>query len=229
MNDRKKTFFWAGIIAVAALSVFSVVWAVSNTVYVNDGGTYIDNSSPQVGGEGEVSFGALADTVRPARLLPVQNLSVAEQTELLGTTTPQEITLGSRFSESLDFTAGTATTTGSLASIQNTGDLKICQRGEIHISSQVEGSMMFSLSTSTSATAFSGSVGNLIASTTVPTGTTALLTSSPDDHVGTSNMDSFLWPNGTYIFAAASPSFNTASSSDYSTATGKLYLNCHTL
>lgn len=244
MNDKKKTFFWAGIIAFAALCVFSVVYAVSNNVYVYEGGTYVDNPSPNVNqpvvGSEDVSFGALSDEVRPARLLTLKNIQIDEQLAVTGTSTIDLITLGSSVSKALTFTAGATTTPGGLFSLQNTGANKIC-RGlpEVNLTSQVEGSMNFSVGTSSSATAWSASGGSLIASTTVATGSTILL---GNENVGSyfgfntgSTTQSWIWQAGHYILGAfdkggaGAGTRNNATTTDYSTAAGKVYVDCHTL
>lgn len=141
------------------------------------------------------------------------------------TSTVGNTLLSSNYTSELTFTAGTATgTPGSLFSLLNSGTKKVCSLVALDIDTQVEGSMVFSISTSTSASACSSGVcGGLIASTTVATGTTSFINS--DDAAG-SGMEAFLWPNGTYILGSLASSFSSASSSDYSSAAGEVYVNC---
>jgi hypothetical protein len=153
---------------------------------------------------------------------------------ITGTTTVQEITIGSRFSESLTFTAGSTTTPGSLVSIQNTGETKICELAQIDISTAsavggltgVGSPFQFGLGTSTAATNWTGAT--LIASTTVATTSAIVLDSQ--ENAGSYNGKSFVWTAGEYINGAFNILDNQASASStaYTSMVGKLYLVCHT-
>ena len=123
------------------------------------------------------------------------------------------------------FAAAATTTPGGWSSEQNTGAPRVCGKTELNIDTQVEGSMVFSVSTSSVASAFSTDNPSLIASTTIPTGTTALLNNV--DHAGTSGMDSWLWGTDEYVHVTFDGASVNASTSDYVNATGKLFVNCH--
>ena len=157
---------------------------------------------------------------------------------LTGTSTLQGIVLGSQNSFTLSLAAA-ATTTGATGSLQNTGVPKVCFLAEVEFSSQFEGSMNFGLSTSTSATNLHVTAPNLIATTTLATGTRPILNnlSHPsiffagieNEGTTTTTPKSFLWDNGVYIVSTLmSDGYpDNASSSDYTTAAGKVYMNCH--
>lgn len=143
------------------------------------------------------------------------------------TTTIQELTYGSRYSKALTTSAGSTTTAGLLISIQNTGAQKICDYAEIEFTTAPSGSeMVVSLATSTSATGVSLSGAGIIASTTVATSTPIIINSH--DQVGGSTMDSFSWANGVYILGRWDNQDAFATSTDYSSAAGNVYIRCHT-
>lgn len=171
------------------------------------------------------------------------DLIVTDSTTLTSTTTVQEITYGSRFSKALTFTAGATTTPGGLVALQNTGAPKVC-RGvpEVELTSQLEGSMNFAFGTSTSATAWSASGSSLISTTTVATGTKPFLGDEPgtywtvgDEGIASTTV-SWSWGAGVYILGAfdkggaktGAGTRNNATTTDYTTAAGKLYVTCHT-
>ena len=150
-------------------------------------------------------------------------------------TTVQEISLGSRFYEALDFTAGNTTTPGAIASIQNTGADKLCNLVQLDIATGsttggLEGggsSYHFGVSTGTSATTWTAS-GGLIASTTVATSSTITLDSV--NEVGSYGRTTFNWDNGVYINAGfdVTDAQATASSTAYTSMSGGLYVHCIT-
>lgn len=198
-----------------------------------------------LGSSAEAVFGYVGDeatnitTARPGRLVTYDNVFVTDDLEVdgttyldgassfTGTTTLQRITFGSQFSESLDFTAGNTTTPGAVASIQNTGSPLICSRVELDIATAPTDTYSFSVGTSTAATTYTGAT--LIASTTVPTSTPVVLNNV--DHVGSSALDSWLWPNGTYVnvaFDSTGTPDNASSTAYASNAIAKLYIDCHT-
>lgn len=145
--------------------------------------------------------------------------------DISDTATINELAFGAGNSKSLTFTAGATTTPGGLFTIQNTGTQKVCNVAEVNITTKVEGSIFFSVATSTLADSFSGSGTGIMATTTIATGTVALLNSV--DSSGTSGLDSFVWDNGVYLLGQIEGIGINASSSDYSTAAGKAYISCH--
>lgn len=155
---------------------------------------------------------------------------------ITGTTTLQEVALGSRYTDSLTFTAGATTTPGGLFSIQNTGARKVCDYIEVDVpTGSATGGRLgtghpltFNVSTSTSASAWSNDAGNLIASTTPATSTTPILNTR--DNVGAVTNDSWEWNNGEYILGAFdSLSTDPATSSlVYTGMVGNAYIRCHT-
>lgn len=210
------------------------------------------------------TFGALGDEptnitdARPGRLQSHTNVFVSDDLEVDGTsyfdgavennatTTSQEITLGSRFSNSLDFSAGATTTPGGLFSVQNTGEDKLCSVAIVDITTatsqggiDADGAPLeFSVATSTAASAFSGNVG-IIASTTLATSTTALFDNvqNPGTYVN-ADQDiggaTFEWNNSVYLLGQFDAYLDTtdrtsATSSDtYSGVAGKYYIHCIT-
>lgn len=159
------------------------------------------------------------------------------------TTTLQEITFGSRYTSSLDFSRGATTTPGGLFSIENTGATKICTRIELDITSgTAQGGPIgtgrgFAFAISTSTTAINGSVSggaaNLMASSTVATSSPGFLNNI--DSAGSSGMDSFLWTGGEFIngqFDQVTLSGggvdNATSSDEYVDMVGNVYITCHT-
>lgn len=143
-----------------------------------------------------------------------------------GTSTLQEITLGSRFTDTASFAAAATTTPGGLVSLQNTGLPKICTNLELELIG-VENSMVFQVSTSTSASAFVNNMagGGLIASTTVPTATAEIILDIADDG---NNVGAWLWDAGQYILGAVDAgNRNNASTTDYDSVSGNLYVTCH--
>jgi len=144
------------------------------------------------------------------------------------------ITYGSESSASLTVTAGATTTPGGLFAIQNTGEDRICQGLELEVNTNSSGNscgMQFNVGTSTSATAWSASGGAIIASSTLPTTTTALWNDT--DNTGTNTQDSWLWKTDEYLLGAFdNPTIggvgDSASSTCYSSMVGAVYANCHT-
>ena len=222
-----------GLTVVALIvSVGVMVQAFSYGNTITNSNVSIDQRGMEANVEGQ-NIGAF--TTAGSNFTDVQiagELDVTGESRLTATTSLQEIVLGSRFKKALTFTAGVTTTPGGLVALQNTGADKLCQKAEILTTANVQGSMDVSLATSTSATAISGNGVNLIATTTIATTTKVILSSSIDDQAGsglTNGSESFLWLNGTYILGSidAKSGRSGASSTDYSSAVGYLYLTCH--
>jgi len=155
------------------------------------------------------------------------------------TSTFQEIGIGSRYSKALTFTAGATTTPGGLFTLNPPGTDLICNNmPQIDLTSQVEGSMEFVIGTSTSATAWSTTVGStsggsLMASTTAATGTKILLQKEAVGNAFPANSylpRYWVWSAIDYVLGAFDKGSNTrnnATTTDYTTAAGKVYLDCH--
>jgi hypothetical protein len=228
MNKKFKVI---GIIAISALALVAVVGLVSAQM---NGGITIPikfQVSAEVVGLNQSLGAYIASPTGLTDLNVTNDLVVDKQSTLTGTTTVQEITYGSRFGKSLDF-ATAATTTGSLIALTNTGDTKICQKAEVLFDTPSNGTgslaVQFSLGTSTSATAFSsGLATSLIATTTIPTSTTVLLNTVTN--IGTANQDSWIWNNGETILGGIVFSNHAkASTTAYTSRTGKMWVTCHT-
>jgi len=161
-----------------------------------------------------------------------------------GTTTVKYVAYSSPFKTSLTFTAGATTTPGGLFAIQNTGEDQICTSIVVDVDTAdavggatgIGASLNYVVSTSTSASAYSGSGGNLIASTTNATGTDAIITNTSFPGTGTSAGESFIWSNGVYILGAFDDAARVnpggtigtyASSTAYDGQAGNVYLDCH--
>lgn len=162
------------------------------------------------------------------------------------TTTLNEVELGPRFSADLTFTAGATTTPGGLFSIQNTGDVKLCSKVLSYFGTDTGDdtlALTFSVSTSTSASAWSHTAGTIIASTTVATTTGSV---TPNDVAriysnqtnpgtfyaysadsGKTTTTDFIWDNGVYILGAFDyTNFVSASTSAYTSRTGTVNIFC---
>jgi len=162
------------------------------------------------------------------------DLEVDTTSQFNATTTLQEVTYGSRYSKALTFTAGATSTPGGLFSLQNTGDTKICDRVELEITTALTAAYEFSVTTSTSATAYSAN-GQLalLASSTAATDTVALFNNV--DNIGGNVQDSWLWGRGEYIIGCFDKDRDdgvcnsaTSTATDYTSAVGKFYVQCHT-
>lgn len=203
-------------------------------------GGYLQQQAESLGATGtRFPNGVSADTTSPVEgELRGTTLTITGAASITGTTTLQSYVIGSQNSFTLAFAAA-ATTTGGLGSLQNTGVPKVCHLAEVAFSSQFEGAMNFGLSTSTSATNLHVTAPNLIATTTIATGTAPFLNnlSHPsiffagveNEGTTTTTLKSFLWGNGVFIVPTLiSDGYpDNASTSDYTTAVGKVYMNCH--
>lgn len=148
------------------------------------------------------------------------------------TTTMQEITLGSRFTSALTFTAGATTTPGGLFSIQNTGDTKLCNRLDLDITGGTTGSaVIFSAATSTSGSAITADM-SLIASTTLATTSASIIDNyyAPGTYAtaGTDQGRSWRWVAGEYIIGQFDVTATGASSTVYTVMSGNAYVHCIT-
>lgn len=251
MNKMKKILVPSLLLAAVLLVLVggqSVLRAVS------DLGTVINNYAEGgivLGGSDEPAFGA-SGTRFPNGLSTDSTSPSAGQVRtttltVTGTSTLQEITLGSNYSKALTFTAAATSTPGGLVALQNTGAPKICQGlPEVQwTSGDLGGSMNFSFGTSTSATAWSAIGGSLISTTTIPTSTPAAnalqLFTKPGSFFGgptatTTAAGSWAWNNGDYVIGAfdiggaeaGAGTRNNATTTDYTTLAGTMYLDCHT-
>lgn len=211
-----------------ALLALAVVF-IATGVVAQQGGLIIQNVEQFVysGTESLGTASPLTVATEFTDLKVTNDLEVDQELQVDATSTLQELTFGSRFADAIAPTAGSTTTPGGLFSLQNTGAPKICSMVELDITA-IGPSFQFAIGTSTQASAWSTKTATLVASSTVPTDTTALLNFV--DQVGVSAMDSFLWGAGEYILGAFDlGNRNNASSSDYvSRLTGSAYVTCHT-
>jgi hypothetical protein len=199
-----------------------------------------------LGGGTRFTNGISTDTTEPsAGEVRTTSLTVTNAASFNATTTLQKIEFGSDLSKALTFTAGATTTPGGLFSIQNTGDVKICSKVTLYFGSDSGDDtlkLQFSVSTSTSATAWSNVPGGLIASTTVAT-TTASVTpnniariysseTNPGEFFRMGNQGKvtstdWIWDNGVYVNGAFDyPDHLSASSTAYTSRTGTVNIFC---
>lgn len=131
--------------------------------------------------------------------------------------------------QDLTMSAASTSTPGSLVSLyNNTGANLICGVAELNITTAPDGGRFtFGLATSTSAVTITGAGNGIMASTTVATGTAILLNSI--DNVGGNTIDRWIWTAGTYIVGTWDAETKSASTTDYDTAAGKIYVDCHSL
>ena len=169
--------------------------------------------------------------------------------EVKGIFTRQEQKLGTKFSKALDLSSGNTTTPGLVLSLQNTGNTQICYGPPIiELTRQIEGSMNFAAGTSSLPTTWSGagttaSGGSLLATSTVATGTVGFIQSrlgtaflpNGGQSATPSSTNAWLWSEDVYILVAldkggtdaGAGTRNNATTTDYNTAAGKLYVpNC---
>jgi hypothetical protein len=179
------------------------------------------------------------------------DFAVTNNTTLSGTTTAPSLTFNASNAKALNFANNAASTTpGGMFSLQNTGIAKLCTTVELDITSASSlggrlgtgASYIFGVGTSTAATSWAGGdPRELIASTTLPTSTTSLITNvkNPGSYVGTDQDIGgapWVWDNGVYVngvFSDASQSTSGnldayATSSAFTGMAGKVYINCHT-
>lgn len=237
-----KNHLVTALIALAViLTIAGVVSATEPNVFNIQEATFNLGSAVKGAALGAASFIDSATSFTDVDI--TNDLRVQQESELQATTTIQEITYGSRFAKALSFAAAATTTPGGLVSLQNTGADRICSNLEVDINTVARGntSLVFAFGTSTAASAWTGTTGgSLIATTTLPTSTTAILSpqydfghfwsATPTVRGFATSTGPWLWKNGEYINGLfdADGAPDTASSTDYSNMTGKLYVNCHT-
>ncbi len=240
IQKKKNNYKGVGVIVgvvvivglVSTIGVFSIVGANSGSVQER-----VAQIAGQMYGQflidqdfGEAIFGLSftePDSVSHIR----SNTEVDANFNLTATTTVQEITLGSRYSGDLTFTAGATTTPGGLFAIQNTGDTKICDRVLIDISTEAQGSLDFSIATSSTGNTITNDSIGLMATVTVGTTTPALLEILKSNGTAiTLDGESFSWVRTDFIIGQfdIKANRNNATTSDYTSAVGKFYINCHT-
>jgi len=229
---------WGIYALIIVLALFIGQFAIGNGVLTVPVRFEVVNDS--IGGIDDVNFGDASDSATQ-----FTNLQVNELTTLTGTTTVGNVTLGAQFNEALNFAAAATTTPGGLFSIQNTGVPKLCRNVIIYpyTSGGADSvALVFGIGTSTSATSWSGAGNSIMATTTLPTNTTAFLSpagsGSNNFHkgaVGTSfwvgtTTSLFLWGNGVYLNGAfdASGVPDNSSSTGYTSMAGEVYVDCIT-
>lgn len=232
---QKKKNNYKGVTAIVAIVVIvglvSIVGANSGSIkdrivqgVVQMYGQFLIDQDVQE----ELSFGLSVNT--PAFVSHItSNTQVLANFDLTATTTVQEITLGSRYTFPLDFTAGNTSTPGAVGSLTNAGADRRCSKVDLGIFGDLLDDYEFSVTTST-ASGGDGRSPTLIASTTRPTSTQGLFNSVDD--AGTADMDSWLWKNGVLVEASFGQTVaegELASSTAYtSTAVGNVYIDCYT-
>lgn len=214
---RKKTI--DGIKYYVVISLVSVL-AVGSIMYAYSGGTpstVIENQVVQgdyvsSGGTGIISDGEFTPGAFPGTDITVDNL-----------------TYGTSHSGPLNFSAGATTTAGGLFSIFNFSARRICTRVEVDVTTVLQGSLGFSVATSTAKNAISNDTIGLIGTTTMVTSTGNLIDSAANAGTYSSKAGSFEWNRGEYIIGQfdAAEDASTATSSDYTSAAGKFYITCH--
>lgn len=226
-NPLKKWTMPIGTLVIVFLLIGGVIWAQSsssNAPQITDSTVYItyEASGGVFGG-----YTPITSATSLTDLDITNDLRVQGEYEASATTTLQEITLGSRYAKVFDFSAGNTTTPGKIASIQNLGEARVCNKTEINISTSLQGNYDFSLTTSTAAFG-DGVAPKLIASSTVATSTLLILNNVDDP--GTGTMDSWIWAASEYVLASFTPSDTRehASSTEYINAVGGFYVACHT-
>ena len=144
----------------------------------------------------------------------------------------------------LNFSRGASTTPGGLFSILNdTADTRLCRIVEVDVttSGTVEASNAIAISVATSTTdgAYSTKNGSVIASSTVPTSSTALITNvvRPGSYIGADQDiggETFVWGEGEYLLGAFDEALLSAggtsmatSSGAYAGMSGFVYTTCH--
>lgn len=135
----------------------------------------------------------------------------------------------------LDFSAGATTTAGGLFKITNGRTRMLCDRVELDLYTAGGANsrdLQFSVTTSTSATAISGSGAALIASTTVSTNTSPLITNVryPGTYVGADQDvggESWELGAGVSILGSFDAPDASASSTAYTSMAGKVFVRCH--
>lgn len=199
-----------------------------------------------LGGGTRFPNGISADTTSPA-IGQVRGTT----SSITGTSTIEGYALGATRFEAVSFAAAATTTPGGWFSIPNTGEVKICRDVIVDISTHGGGgSFTFSVGTTTSETEWSASGGSLIASTTVATsspfifdqrtfkgsffgGTNngVLNTTFTDQYRNATPTTPWIWSNGDFLSGAFDSGANSvaqgnASSSDYTSNVGAVYVEC---
>src|SRR3990167_3082110 len=233
----RKLFLKYGHIALSALSVM----LIASMAVAQNGGNVITVMGDYIEAAG--SFGAATasdgDFTRFTDVDIDNDLNVDGDTDLEATTTVQEIVFGSRFSQALTFTAAATSTPGGLFSFQNTGAPKICTTITVDVDTAdaTNGRLGtghpfdFSAATSTSASLYSTKSASVIATTTLATGTAALIDShrSPGSYIGGDQDQGsapWIWSNAVYLLGAFdSYSGDAATSSDaYTGLAGEVHV-----
>lgn len=219
---------------IAAFGVF--ILALVSFGHAQVGGGYvIQNIENAVfGGGGTVST--------PDESLGAGSSHITSDTTVSGTlsatatSTFQEVTQGSRFVKTLTFSQGATSTFGGLGSLQNTGSPKICTNVWIDLSTGIStNAYNFSIASSTSATALSSDrVSNIMASTTSIVGQPMEFSmignpgnDFPRGDKGIASTTPFVWDNGEYIAPIFGSTVASAARENYTSAVGKMYLNCY--
>jgi hypothetical protein len=157
------------------------------------------------------------------------NMSVA------GISTLNQMSLGTQFSNSLNFSVGKL---GGINSIKNNGGNRLCTMIQVKISTgSTTGGLLgtgspftISVATSTSATAFSsGSSASLIASTTIPTSTTPLFSGIANKGTGNAIAgQTWEWKANEYVNFTVGSLYGglAATSTAFTNMAGKYYIHC---
>jgi len=163
-----------------------------------------------------------------------------------GWVTVDELEYGPSMSANLDFSRGATTTPGGLFRILNSSTAKVCSTVELNITdgtgtggpTGIGTAMVFSVATSSTASAFSSTGGTLVASTTNATSSQHIISSvrnagtyvASDQDVGG---ESWVWEKGVFLLGAfddpsalAADDYATSSTA-YTGMAGKAYVSCH--
>ena len=243
MNKMKK--FLVPTLIVAVLSVLVVGQSV---LRAQDGSVPVVNNYAEggivFGGSSEdVTLGAngtrFPNGISADSTSPIDGEVRGTTQTITGTSTIQETILGSRFSAAFSTTAGATSTVGGLFSIQNTGGPKVCTEIVLAWTTPMStNAYLVSVSTSTSASSISG-VGvdqapTLVASTSVPilggrifsnysrAGTYAVNNAS-----NAPSSTPWILDNGVYVHGTFNSVVAGATSADYTSQAGRVYMDCY--
>lgn len=228
-TQQKVNYTLVSVVAVAVVAIVGFAGYITAQTLGTYGSVNVENANINFNAPEGAAEGVLGGTTQ-------SDWNVGGNLTVDGISTIQDISLGSKYSSALTFTAGATTTPGGLFAIENTGSSKICTRVELDITtgSTVGGRLgtghpiVFSISTSTAEGVGNGA--NLIATSTLATSTTNLLDTVVNKGSGVAvAAQSFEWATGEVIqgqFDGLSTDPAT-SSIPYVGMAGKAYITCH--
>lgn len=163
--------------------------------------------------------------------LEMYNLHVTgDSIDFSQATTTLGISLDGYFvSGDLTVATGTGTTTRMFA-IQNTGKKRLCREVFVHFTAAdatQQATVEFSVGTSSPALGIGDIIGyttELIASTTIPTGTAPVILRSESE--GDNASDLWEWDNGVWAYGTLDVVDEVASSTEYDGLAGKYHIEC---